>query len=129
MDGRPGDGTVRRLSLDMGDTNVRIQITGRHVEVPDDVRAYIQAKAMKLPRFYDRIREIEVVLDHESEQFTTEVIVRADRKHTFVARETGPDTFALVDLVIDKLERQLIRHKEKHRDHKHDGKSEVSPES
>jgi putative sigma-54 modulation protein len=113
----------------MGGCSVQIKITGRHVEVPDDVRAYIEAKAKKLPRFYDRIREIEVVLDHESEQFTTEMIVRADRKHTFVARETGPDTFALVDLVIDKLERQLIRHKEKHRDHKHDGKSEGTPES
>jgi putative sigma-54 modulation protein len=107
---------------------VRIQITGRHVEVPDDVRDYIHEKVGRLPRFYDRIHDVEVVLDHESEQFTTEVIVRADRRQTFVARETGPDTFALVDLVVDKLERQLKRHKEKSRDHKHDGKTEPRPE-
>lgn len=103
---------------------MHIQITGRHVEVSEEVRAYIHAKVGKLPRFYDRIHEVEVVLDHESEQFITEMIVRADKRHTFVARETGPDTFALVDLVVDKLERQLRRHKEKRRDHKHDGKSE-----
>jgi putative sigma-54 modulation protein len=103
---------------------VQIQITGRHVEVPQDVREYIHEKVGKLPRFYDRIHEVEVVLDHESEQFITEMIVRVDKRHTFVARETGPDTFALVDLVVDKLERQLRRHKEKRRDHKHDGKSE-----
>ncbi|MGD2108490.1 MAG: ribosome-associated translation inhibitor RaiA [Phycisphaerae bacterium] len=107
---------------------MRIQITGRHVEVPDDVRDYIHEKVGRLPRFYDRIHDVEVVLDHESEQFTTEVIVRADRRQTFVARETGPDTFALVDLVVDKLERQLKRHKEKSRDHKHDGKTEPRPE-
>ena len=103
---------------------MEIQITGRHVEVPEDVRDYIHAKIGKLPRFYDRIHNVDVVLDHESEQFTTEVIVRADQRQTFIARETGPDTFALVDLVVDKLERQLRRHKEKLRDHKHDGKSE-----
>lgn len=103
---------------------MQIQITGRHVDVPEDVREYILAKVGKLPRFYDRIHDVEVVLDHESEQFTTEMIVRADQRHTFVARETGPDTFALVDVVVDKLERQLRRHKEKRRDHKHDGRSE-----
>ncbi|UCC29033.1 MAG: ribosome-associated translation inhibitor RaiA [Phycisphaerales bacterium] len=103
---------------------MQIRVAGRHVEVTDDVREYVQNKVSKLPRFYDRIHEIEVVLDHESEQFTAEMIVRADRKHTFVARETGPDTFALIDMVTEKLERQLIRHKEKNRNRKHDGKSD-----
>ena len=100
---------------------MQIQVTGRHVEITDDVRDYIHDKVAKLPRFYDRIHEVEVVLDHESEQFTAEMIVRAGRKRTFVARETGPDTFTLIDLVIEKLERQLTRHKEKYRDRKHDG--------
>lgn len=103
---------------------MQIRVAGRHVEITDDVREYVQSKVGKLPRFYDRIHEIEVVLDHESEQFTAEMIVRADRKHTFVARETGPDTFALIDMVTEKLERQLIRHKEKNRNRKHDGKSD-----
>ena len=107
---------------------MKIQVTGRHVEVTDDLREYIESKANKLPRYYDRIHEIEVVLDHESEQFTAEMIVRVDQKHTFVARETGPDTFVLVDLVVDKLERQLVRHKEKRRNHKHDGKPDFPGE-
>lgn len=100
---------------------MQIQVTGRHVEITDDVRDYIRDKVAKLPRFYDRIHEVEVVLDHESEQFTAEIIVRAGRKHTFVARETGPDTFTLIDVVIDRLERQLTRQKEKYRNRKHDG--------
>ena len=108
---------------------MQIQITGRHVQVTDDVRDYINDKAAKLPRFYDRIHEIEVVLGHESEQFKAEMIVRADHKHTFVASETGPDTFALVDLLVEKLERQLVRHKEKRRNRKHDGKGDVVAEA
>ena len=111
-----------QLNLLTGDGSVRILITARHVEVTEDVREYINEKANKLPRYYDRIHEIEVILDHESEQFTAEMIVRADQKHTLVASETGPDTFALVDTITSRLERQLKKLKEKRRNHKHDGK-------
>ena len=97
---------------------MQILVTGRHVEVTDEVREYIQTKAARLTNYYDRIHEIEVILDHESEQFSAEMIVRADRKHTFVARGTGPDTFALIDEIMGKLERQLTKHKEKNRNRK-----------
>jgi len=109
----------------VGEKQVVIDITGRHVELTDDLRAYTEEKAGRLTRFYDRIHEIEVVFDHEAETFTAGMIVRADRKHTFVAQDAGPDTFALVDQVVDKLERQLRRHKERSRNHKHDGKPEI----
>lgn len=105
-----------------------IQVIGRHVDVPDDVADYAREKASKLPRFYDRIHKIDFVLDHEGEQFTAEMIVRVDQKNTFVASDTGPDTFALIDLVVDKIERQLVKHKEKNRNHKRDGKPDLGIE-
>ena len=107
---------------------MEIIVTGRHVEVPAQVRAYAQDKAGKLPRYYDRIHEIEVIFDHESEQFTAEMIVRADHRHTFVATEAGPDTYALIDLCVEKLERQLTKHKEKRRNRKHNGKTDLASE-
>ena len=97
---------------------MQILVTGRHVEVTDEVREYVETKAGRLTKYYDRIHEIEVILDHESEQFSVEMIVRADRKHTFVARGIGPHTFALVDEIVVKLERQLTKHKEKNRNRK-----------
>lgn len=103
---------------DLGVHSVQILVTGRHVEVTDEVREYVETKAGRLTKYYDRIHEIEVILDHESEQFSVEMIVRADRKHTFVSRGTGPDTFALVDEIVVKLERQLTKHKEKNRNRK-----------
>jgi len=99
------------------------------VEIDDQVRHYLEEKVNKLPRFYDRIYDVEFVLDQESEQYTAELIVRTDRKHTFVASEVGPDSLALIDLIMEKMERQLRRHKEKNRNHKHDGKNEASPET
>ncbi|HNQ24633.1 MAG TPA: ribosome-associated translation inhibitor RaiA [Phycisphaerae bacterium] len=101
-----------------GRHNVQITVTGRHVEVTEDVRVYALEKADKLPRYFDRVQSIEIVLGHESEQFTAEMIVRAEGKPPLVGREAGPDTFALIDLLVDKMERQLTRHKERARDHK-----------
>ena len=97
---------------------MQIMVTGRHVEVTDEVRQYIRDKVGKLTKFYDRIHEIEVILDHEAEEFMAELIVRADHKHTFVASDTGPDTFKLIDNITDKLERQLKKLKEKRRNQK-----------
>jgi len=113
LDGRDLD-KARTLEVQ----TLQILVTGRHVDLNDDIRNYIEDKAGRLSRFYDRIHEIEVILDHESEQFKAEMIVRADRKHTFVASLTGPDTFVLIDAITDKLERQLRNYKEKSRSHK-----------
>ena len=108
---------------------MQIRVTGRHVQVTQEVRDYLEEKAGKLPRFYDRIHGIEAILDHESDQFSAEVVVHADGKQTFVARGTGPDTFVLIDQVIEKLERQLTKHKERRRDHKFDGYTDPATEA
>lgn len=97
---------------------MEIMVTGRHMDVTDEVREYVLGKAGKLTKFYDRIHEIEVILDHESEEFSAEIIVRADHKHTFVASGTGPDIVGLVDGIAEKLEKQLKKLKEKRRNHK-----------
>lgn len=97
---------------------MQILVTGRHLEITDEVREHVRTKAGKLSKFYDRIHEIEVILDQESEEITAEIIVRADRKHTFVASGSGPDIVPLIDVISEKLERQLKKHKEKRRNHK-----------
>jgi len=96
---------------------MKASITGRHVDISDDFRDYVNEKVGRLSRFYNRIHEVEVIVQRESEQFSVEVIVRAGHKHTFVANETGPDALALVDLVSDKIERQLKKQKEKETSH------------
>lgn len=97
---------------------MQVVVTGRHVNVTEEVKAYAAQKAEKLPRFYDRVQSIEVVLDAEGDDFAVDMIVTAGRNN-FIAHETGADMFALIDLIVDKLERQLTRHKEKFRNRKH----------
>ena len=98
---------------------MRISVTGRHVEVPEAVKEYACEKLSKLPRFFDRVQAIEVVLGQDSGDFSVEIIVHVDRTDPFIARETGPDTLALIDTLTDKLSRQLRRHKERYRNRKH----------
>lgn len=98
---------------------MKVIVSGRHMSVSEDVKNYCIEKAEKLTRYYDRLRSIEVILDGHSGSHSVEMIVHADRTDPFIASQDQDDIFAAVDLVVDKLERQLTRHKERHRNRKH----------
>ena len=98
---------------------MQTSVTGRHMDLTPELRSYAETKAGKLTRFYDRIQTVDVILDGEGNGFEAEMIVKAERKHVFVAKEISEDMYAAVDLVVDKVERQLRRHKEKLRNRKH----------
>lgn len=98
---------------------MQISITERHVKTSDDVKSYAREKAEKLLKFYDRISAIEIVMDGAQNQAAVEIIVKADGTEDFFAQSANGDFFASVDLVISKLERQITKHKDKHRNRKH----------
>jgi putative sigma-54 modulation protein len=99
------------------------KITGKHTEIPESVKSYAEEKTEKLPRFYDVINQIEVVIDgkegsKEAGNIAVEIIARAERKKIFVVREKGSDVYACIDLAAHKLEQQLKKTKTKERDEK-----------
>lgn len=95
-------------------------ITGKHIEITDAIREHAQEKVEKLPRYFDSITQIEVLVDgNEGGQQCVEVIVHAEHNELLVAKEIGSDVYACIDLAIHKLERQLRKAKEKQRSHKH----------
>ncbi len=98
---------------------MQIRISGRHMAVSDALKDYCNEKAGRLPRLLDRIRSVEVILDGKDGKHTAEMVVHSDGSDPFVAREEHADAFAAVDLLIDKIEEQLRRHKERHRNRKH----------
>lgn len=82
---------------------------------------FIQEKLDRLPHFFNRLTMIDVTVDLQNElSKSVEVIVKSEHKHDFVASESNGDLYAAVDLVVDKLERQISRHKEKLQDHRRD---------
>lgn len=95
-------------------------ITGKHIEITEAIRAHAQEKTDKLPRYFDSISQIEVIVEgNEGGKQSVEIIVHAEHSDLLVAKETGDDMYACIDLAIHKLERQLKKAKEKQRDHKH----------
>jgi putative sigma-54 modulation protein len=89
------------------------------MELNQRLKDYIEEKSDRLSRFYDRIQKVDVVITMDSGVTSVEMIVTADRGHTFVAHDGGADAFGPIDSVVDKMERQLRRHKERHRNRKH----------
>jgi putative sigma-54 modulation protein len=95
---------------------VQIKISARHGHLSEATQQFIREKAEKLLHFFERIMSIEVTVDLKNDIKLVEFLVSAEHKHDFVAREGNSDVLAAVDLVVDKLEGQLRRYKEKVQD-------------
>jgi len=98
---------------------MQVNVTGRHMGVTETLRDYCREKAERLPRFLDRIQSIDVVLEGKEGVHTAEMIVHTAGAQPFVASEQHADAFAAVDLLMDKIEEQVRRYKERLRNRKH----------
>lgn len=98
-------------------------ITGKHIMITDAIRAYAEEKTSKLPRYYDGVNQVEVVVDSSrgANKISVEIIARGEHSHVFVATETGESTCPCIDGAVHKLEQQLRKIKAKERDDKHMG--------
>jgi putative sigma-54 modulation protein len=95
---------------------MQINISGHHVDVTDALRAYVQTKFERLERHYSQITKVEVTLVVEKPVQKAEGNVHIAGKDLFAAADSQ-DMYAAIDALADKLDRQLIKHKEKHGSH------------
>jgi len=105
---------------------MRLDITGRHIEVTPALRKFAEEKLIKLERLLEGPVEIHVVLEVEKHRQTAEIQVKS-RSAFFSGKQETDDLYASINEVADKLERQALKHKEKIHDHKH-RKSPRDPE-
>ena len=98
---------------------MELTVTGRHLQITESMKQHAEEKAARLSHHYDRIESASVILDHESVTFKVEMVVRTNHKHVFVAHAQGEDFYKAYDVALDKMQRQLTRHKERHRNRKH----------
>jgi len=92
---------------------VNVNITGRHVEITHSLKEYVVEKAERLQRFFDRISRMQVTLNVEGDRHIVEMVLSANRGVTLIGEEVAGDMYSAVDLVVDKLGRQLKKHKDK----------------
>lgn len=111
---------------------MQIEISTRHGGLEPDEHRYLQEKADKLQKYFGRLVAIQVVVDHVKHAWQVEILVSAEHKHDFVAREEGPTPQAAMDQCVHKIEHQLRRYKERVQSHKgdvtHEGITPRSPD-
>ena len=91
---------------------MQVNISGHHLEVTDALRDYVSEKFTRLERHFDRIISVQVILQVEKLKQKIEASLHVAGREV-VANAEHEDMYAAIDLVIDKLDRQLIKHKEK----------------
>lgn len=97
---------------------MQISISTRHGHLSQETQERITGKVQRLSRYYDRLTGIEVTVDLEHrDEAGVEVRVTAERADAFVASQTDSSVMAALDVVVDRLEQQLRKHKEKKTDH------------
>lgn len=81
------------------------------MQVGEDVRTYITDKVEHLGRYFDGVISVEVILDAQRERQICELVAHLVRKKIVIATGEADDVYAAVDLAVDKLKKQLRRHK------------------
>lgn len=91
---------------------MQINITGHHLEITDALREYVDGKFAKLERHSDQITSIQVILTTEPNLHKAESTVNTSGAELFATAEAG-DMYAAIDALSGKLDRQILKHKEK----------------
>lgn len=89
---------------------MKVQIRGKNIEVTVALREYVEKRLSKLTRYFDDELNAQVVLSVGKEQATIEVTCFVD-KIVLRGVETNDDMYAAIDLVVDKIVRQIHKHK------------------
>lgn len=106
---------------------MQIDITGHHVDVTPALRAYVTEKMQKPLRHSDQVLSIRVILKVEKLQQHAEATVNVGGRALFAA-VTAPDMYASIDGLVDKLDRQIRRRKDRITNHQHARHVPVSSE-
>ena len=102
---------------------MQVNLTGHHVDVTDALRAYVDEKIARLERHFDHVTNVHVILSVEKLSQKAEATVHIAGADVF-ADSTHEDMYAAIDSLVDKLDRQVLRHKEKLKKHRGNGNRE-----
>lgn len=95
---------------------MQINIKGHHVEITDSMQDYINSKFQKLERFFEHINNVHVVLRVEKVHHIAEATLHVSQDDIHATADEE-NMYAAIDSLVDKLVRQLNKHKEKLNNH------------
>ena len=95
---------------------MNLNISGHHVEITDAMRTFITDKLQRVERHFDQLIDAEVILHVEKIRHRAEAKLNANGA-TLFAESTEDDMYKAIDDLMDKLDKQVLRHKEKLKNH------------
>lgn len=99
---------------------MNLNLTGNHLDITPAIRDYVLAKLDRVTRHFDHVIEVNVVLSVDKLRHKIEANLHARGKDIHAeAIEAG--MYAAIDVLADRLDRQVLKHKEKQNGHRHDG--------
>lgn len=96
---------------------MQIQLTGHHLELTDSLRNYVTSKLERIVRHYEQVLDVHVVLSVEKFVHKAEATVHVSGGNVFADAQAA-DMYAAIDALVDKLDRQIKKYKEKISDHR-----------
>ena len=98
---------------------MNLSLSGHHLLITPAIRDYVTAKLDRVTRHFDHVIDVNVVLsvDKLRQQVTANLHIRGKDIH---AECVDPDMYAAIDALADKLDRQVLRHKEKKNGQRHE---------
>ncbi|MFM2059341.1 MAG: ribosome-associated translation inhibitor RaiA [Pseudomonadota bacterium] len=109
---------------------MNLTISGHHLEVTPALREYVLNKLDRVTRHFDQVVDVNVLLTVEKQKEKdkrqrAEVTLHTKGKDIFV-ESSHEDLYAAIDQLMDKLDRQVVRHKDRLQDHHHDSPKRTS---
>ncbi|MEW7979523.1 MAG: ribosome-associated translation inhibitor RaiA [Candidatus Sedimenticola endophacoides] len=96
---------------------MQISLTGHHIDITDSMRAYVDTKFERLERHFDHVTNIHVILTVEKLRQKAEATLHVNGANVFADCEEE-DMYAAIDGLVDKIDRQVKKHKEKSTNHR-----------
>ena len=95
---------------------MQLNLTGNHMDITPALRSYIESKFERLERHFEQMTNVHVILSIEKERQKAEATIHVNRGNIY-ADSQHEDMYAAIDALIDKLDRQVKKHKEKLSNH------------
>ncbi|WP_295882634.1 ribosome-associated translation inhibitor RaiA [uncultured Thiohalocapsa sp.] len=106
---------------------MQINLTGHHVDITEPLKDYVDTKFDRLARHFDDVINVHVILSVEKLRQKAEATIHVNGANVF-ADAVHEDMYAAIDGLIDKLDRQVIKYKEKRQSHRGNNNAKAAQE-
>ena len=99
---------------------MNLNLTGHHLPITPAIRQYVASKLERITHHFDNVIDVTVIMSVDKLQQKVEATVHVRGRDIF-CEATAHDMYAAIDGLVDKLDRTILKHKEKTLSHRHDG--------